>query len=422
MSSVANSSQRFWTRLVILALAGAVILALGFASGATAMWFAAGRPGLSGSGSSGESVASTEPVEPEMTREEANTLLDEIWDIVEDEYVDPDELETTQLYRGAAAGLVAAVGDPHTVYVEPVTATVLEEDLQGTFEGIGATVKLEDGLVIIGRPLPNSPAEAAGLQPGDVILEVDGASLEGLGLYDAVGLIRGPKGTVVRLLVQREGVDEPFIVPVTRDRVESPVIASEMLEGDIAYLQLADFNAQVPRLLRDELRELVRQNPRGIILDLRGNPGGYLHVGVQVASEFLAYNSVVLHEIRRDAAEPVDHLASRGGLATDLPLVVLVNGGSASASEIVAGAIRDNQRGVLIGTPTYGKGSVQSTHTLPDGSGLRVTISRWQLPGGDQLDGTGIEPDIMVDLTTEDWTEGRDPQRDRAVEYLLEGR
>ena len=422
MSSVANSSQRFWTRLVILALAGAVILALGFASGATAMWFAAGRPGLSGSGSSGESVASTEPVEPEMTREEANTLLDEIWDIVEDEYVDPDELETTQLYRGAAAGLVAAVGDPHTVYVEPVTATVLEEDLQGTFEGIGATVKLEDGLVIIGRPLPNSPAEAAGLQPGDVILEVDGASLEGLGLYDAVGLIRGPKGTVVRLLVQREGVEEPFIVPVTRDRVESPVIASEMLEGGIAYLQLADFNAQVPRLLRDELRELVRQNPRGIILDLRGNPGGYLHVGVQVASEFLAYNSVVLHEIRRDAAEPVDHLASRGGLATDLPLVVLVNGGSASASEIVAGAIRDNQRGVLIGTPTYGKGSVQSTHTLPDGSGLRVTISRWQLPGGDQLDGTGIEPDIMVDLTTEEWTEGRDPQRDRAVEYLLEGR
>jgi carboxyl-terminal processing protease len=422
MSSVANSSQRFWTRLVILALAGAVILALGFASGATAMWFAAGRPGLSGSGSSGESVASTEPVEPEMTREEANTLLDEIWDIVEDEYVDPDELETTQLYRGAAAGLVAAVGDPHTVYVEPVTATVLEEDLQGTFEGIGATVKLEDGLVIIGRPLPNSPAEAAGLQPGDVILEVDGASLEGLGLYDAVGLIRGPKGTVVRLLIRREGVDEPFIVPVTRDRVESPVIASEMLEGDIAYLQLADFNAQVPRLLRDELRELVRQNPRGIILDLRGNPGGYLHVGVQVASEFLAYNSVVLHEIRRDAAEPVDHLASRGGLATDLPLVVLVNGGSASASEIVAGAIRDNQRGVLIGTPTYGKGSVQSTHTLPDGSGLRVTISRWQLPSGDQLDGTGIEPDIMVDLTTEDWTEGRDPQRDRAVEYLLEGR
>jgi len=422
MSSVANSSQRFWTRLVILALAGAVILALGFASGATAMWFAAGRPGLSGSGSSGESVASTEPVEPEMTREEANTLLDEIWDIVEDEYVDPDELETTQLYRGAAAGLVAAVGDPHTVYVEPVTATVLEEDLQGTFEGIGATVKLEDGLVIIGRPLPNSPAEAAGLQPGDVILEVDGASLEGLGLYDAVGLIRGPKGTVVRLLVQREGVEEPFIVPVTRDRVESPVIASEMLEGGIAYLQLADFNAQVPRLLRDELRELVRQNPRGIILDLRGNPGGYLHVGVQVASEFLAYNSVVLHEIRRDAAEPVDHLASRGGLATDLPLVVLVNGGSASASEIVAGAIRDNQRGVLIGTATYGKGSVQSTHTLPDGSGLRVTISRWQLPGGDQLDGTGIEPDIMVDLTTEDWTEGRDPQRDRAVEYLLEGR
>jgi carboxyl-terminal processing protease len=422
MSSAANPSQRFWTRLVLLAIGGALILALGFASGATAMWFAAGRPGLNGSGLSGGTVASTEPVDPAMTREEANTLLDQIWDIVEDEYVDPDQLDTTQLYRGAAAGLVAAVGDPHTVYVEPLTATVLEEDLQGTFEGIGATVKVEDGLVIVGRPLPNSPAEAAGLQPGDAILEVDGTSLEGLGLFDAVAMIRGPKGTVVRLLIQRAGVDEPFIVPVTRDKVESPVIASEMLEGDIAYLQLADFNAQVPRLLRNELREILKENPRGIILDLRGNPGGYLHVGVQVASEFLPYNSVVLHEIRRDATETVDHLASRGGLATDLPLVVLINGGSASASEIVAGAIRDNERGILIGTATYGKGSVQSTHTLPDGSGLRVTISRWQLPGGDQLDGTGIEPNIMVELTSEDWTEGRDPQRDRAVEYLLEGR
>ena len=422
MSSAANQSQRFWTRLFLWAIAGALILALGFASGATAMWFVAGRPGLNGSGLSSGTVASTEPVDPAMTREEATELLDQIWDIVEDEYVDPDQLDTTQLYRGAAAGLVAAVGDPHTVYVEPLTATVLEEDLQGTFEGIGATVKLEDGLVIVGRPLPNSPAEAAGLQPGDAILEVDGTSLEGLGLFDAVAMIRGPKGTVVRLLIQRAGVDEPFIVPVTRDKVESPVIASEMLEGDIAYLQLADFNAQVPRLLRNELREILKENPRGIILDLRGNPGGYLHVGVQVASEFLPYNSVVLHEIRRDATETVDHLASRGGLATDLPLVVLINGGSASASEIVAGAIRDNERGILIGTATYGKGSVQSTHTLPDGSGLRVTISRWQLPGGDQLDGTGIEPDIMVELTSEDWTEGRDPQRDRAVEYLLEGR
>jgi len=422
LSSDRPRKQAFWARVVLWCVVGAVVLGVGFASGATAMWFAMSRTGWNLDVPSLMGAATTpEPANgSEMSRDEAIGLLEHIWDIVEAEYVDPEALDTTELYHGAAAGLVAAVGDPHTVYVEPATASVMEEDLQGTFEGIGATVKMENGRVIIGRPLPNSPAEEAGIEPGDVILEVDGTSLEGMGLYEVVALIRGPKGSVVRLLIEREGVEEPFIVPVTRDKVEAPVVTSEMLEGDIAYLQLADFNAQVPRLVRKELRDLLKQDPQGIILDLRNNPGGYLHVGVQVASEFLPYNTTVLYEERRDA-DPVRYGAERGGLATDIPLVVLVNGGSASAAEIVAGAIRDNDRGVLIGTVTYGKGSVQNTHTLSDGSGLRVTISRWQLPGGGQLVGDGITPDIVVEMTTEDWTEGRDPQRDRAVQYLLKG-
>jgi len=425
MSVSADSprKQNLWTRVAIWCVAGAVVLGVGFASGATAMWFAVGRTGWNVDVPLVGNAATPEPAsETEMPRDEAVGLLEQIWDTLEAEYVEPESLDNTDMYRSAAAGLVAAVGDPHTVYVEPVTASVLEEDLEGTFEGIGATVKMEEGRVIIGRPLPNSPAEEAGIQPGDVILEVDGTPLEGMGLYEAVALIRGPKGTVVRLLIEREGVDEPFIVPVTRDKVEAPVVSSEMLEGDIAYLQLADFNAQAPRLVRNELRDLLKEDPKGIILDLRNNPGGYLHVGVQIASEFLPYDATVLYEERRDVDEPVRYAAERGGLATDLPMVVLVNGGSASAAEIVAGAIRDNDRGALIGTVTYGKGSVQSTHTLPDGSGLRVTISRWQLPSGQQLMGEGITPDINVEMTTEDWTDGRDPQRDRAIEYLLEGR
>ncbi|MGC9361022.1 MAG: S41 family peptidase [Anaerolineae bacterium] len=415
--------QNLWTRAAIWCVAGAVILGVGFASGATAMWFAMGRMGWNVNVPLVGDAATLEPANAdEMPRDEAIGLLEQIWDILDAEYVEPESLDNTEMYRSAAAGLVAAVGDPHTAYVEPATASVLEEDLEGTFEGIGATVKMEEGRVIIGRPLPNSPAEAAGIQPGDVILEVDGTSLEGMGLYEVVALIRGPKGTVVRLLVEREGVDEPFIVPVTRDKVEAPIVASEMLEGTIVYLQLTEFNAQAPRLVRNELRDLLKEDPKGIILDLRNNPGGYLHVGVQVASEFLPYDTTVLYEERRDVDEPVRYAAERGGLATDLPMVVLVNGGSASAAEIVAGAIRDNDRGALIGTITYGKGSVQSTHTLSDGSGLRVTISRWQLPSGQQLMGEGIAPDIEVEMTTEDWTEGRDPQRDRAVQYLLEGR
>jgi carboxyl-terminal processing protease len=425
MSVSADSprKQNLWTRVAIWCVAGAVVLGVGFATGATAMWFAMGRPGWNMNVPLVGNAATPEPAnDTEMPRDEAVGLLEQIWDILEAEYVEPESLDNTDMYRSAAAGLVAAVGDPHTVYVEPVTASVLEEDLEGTFEGIGATVKMEEGRVIIGRPLPNSPAEDAGIQPGDVILEVDGTSLEGMGLYEVVALIRGPKGTVVRLRIEREGVDEPFIVPVTRDKVESPVVSSEMLEGDIVYLQLADFNAQAPRLVRNELRDLLKEDPKGIILDLRNNPGGYLHVGVQIASEFLPYDATVLYEERRDVDEPVRYAAERGGLATGLPMVVLVNGGSASAAEIVAGAIRDNDRGALIGTVTYGKGSVQSTHTLPDGSGLRVTISRWQLPDGQQLLGEGIAPDIEVEMTTEDWTEGRDPQRDRALQYLLEGR
>jgi len=242
-------------------------------------------------------------------------------------------------------------------------------------------------------------------------------SLEGKTLLEAITAIRGPRGTTVRLLIAREGVADPFVVPIARDRVELLTVEYRMLDGGIAYVRLTEFNAIARDRLRDALEELMAEEPVGLVLDLRGNPGGYLETAVEVAGEFLPKGTLVLTERERDR-DPKEYRVRRTGLATEIPLAVLVNGGSASASEIVAGAIRDHDRGVLVGETTYGKGSVQNPHQLSDGSSLRVTIARWYLPEGDNLDGHGIAPDVVAALSPEDAEAGRDPQLDRAVEYL----
>ncbi|MBC7237364.1 MAG: S41 family peptidase [Chloroflexi bacterium] len=398
------------------------LLLIGFAAGAGTVWFykpelrqviASSAPFLLG-----EELAEQQSVEE--YRQQKVELLWNIWDILEREYIEPEAIQRDKMIYGAAAGMVNSLNDPHTVFVEPLHAKILSEDMQGSFEGIGASVNMIDGQLTIVRPLPNSPALAAGLRAGDVILEVDGKSVEGLSLLEAVALIRGPEGSVVRLLIRREGLPTPFVVPVTRARVESPIIDSRLIEGNIAYLKLTEFNAVSDRKVHEALAGLLAQNPQGLILDLRGNPGGYLQKAVDVASEFLPQNALVLTE--KERGRPIqEYRVHRSGLATDIPLVVLVNGGSASASEIVAGAIKDNGRGLLIGQRTYGKGSVQSTHQFPDDSSLRVTIARWYRPNGDNLDGEGIEPDIAVEMTPEDMQADRDPQLDRAVQYLQSG-
>lgn len=394
----------------------AVLVGIGFAAGMATMWLAA----PSGNGLLTESVPPTAAVAMEQPADtDRDDLLDEITGLLEDEYIDPDSIDPQQLTYGAAEGMVSSLGDPHTMFVEPVQAAIIEEDMQGTFEGIGATVDMVDGVLTIVQPLPNSPAVRAGIQAGDQVLAVDGESIEGLGIMDAITLIRGPKGTTVALLIQREGIEEPFTVEVTRDRIEVEIVQSRMLDGKIGYLALAEFNAVALDQVQDALRSLLRENPVGLILDLRNNPGGYLHISIEIASEFLAQDTLVVTEQQRGAA-PKEYTVRRNGLATDVPLVVLVNGGSASASEIVAGAIQYHQRGTLIGVTTFGKGSVQSTHTLSDGSSLRITIAKWLLPGGRILDGDGLAPDLSVEITPDEAAAGQDPQLDRAVEYLLE--
>lgn len=420
-----NPRSLRYLQFLSLTMAGLVLLMIGFVAGVGAMWFAendlqrAVLALMPPWAQRGQMAAYAGPPE------ESFDLVQDVWTILQREYVDPAELEKQKMLHAAAAGMVAAVGDPHTVFIEPLSAAIIEEDMQGSFEGIGASVDMVDGRVVIVRPLDNSPALAAGIQAGDIILAADDVSLEGKTLLEAISLIRGPRGTVVRLLIQREGVAEPFVVPVTRDRIELLTVEYRMLEGGIAYIRLTEFNAIAHDRLRDALRELLAKDPIGLILDLRGNPGGYLEVAVEVAGEFLPNGTLVLTEQERDR-KPQEYRVHGDGLAMEVPLVVLVNGGSASASEIVAGALRDHRRGTLIGETTYGKGSVQNPHRLADGSSLRVTIARWYLPNGDSLEGAlgqrGIVPDIEVRRSPEEVQAGEDSQLDRAIVFFIEGK
>lgn len=361
----------------------------------------------------------TVSLEPSEEEGEAFDLFWEVWHILQEEYYGelPDE---TGMTYGAIQGVLDTLDDQNTVFFTPDVANIMREDMSGSFEGIGAFVRMrEDGRLMIIAPMEGQPAETAGLRAGDIVLEADGVSLEGMNVHEAILYIRGPKGTVVQLEVLREGVAEPFIVEVERARIEMPTVEVEMLDDDIAYVKLYEFNSQANSRLKSSLEDLMAENPQGLIFDLRNNPGGFLSEAVDVASQFIP-EGIILVERFSDGTDKV-YEAKEGGLALQVPLVVLVNAGSASASEIVAGAIQDTGRGTLIGETTYGKGSVQLLHNLRDGSELRVTVARWFTPDDRLIHGEGLEPDVVVELTPQDMDAGLDPQLDRAVEYLLTG-
>jgi len=345
-------------------------------------------------------------------------LFWEAWDLIQRDFYSqlPDERGMTY---GAIRGVIRTLNDPNTALIDPQTAEISREDMTGSFEGIGATVRMNDeGYVVIVQPFEEHPAAEAGLLSGDIILEVDGTPIQGMNLYEAISLIRGPAGTEVQLLVHRLGEGEPFLVSIVRGKIEIPTVQSEILDGDVAYLRLNDFHGRATAQARRALRSLLDEDPVGLILDLRNNPGGLLDSAVDVSSLFLKPDQVVLIELRKGEQEKTYKVKGRP-LAPDIPLVVLINGGSASASEIVAGAVQDNERGVLLGEQTFGKGSVQLPHQLSDGAELRITIAQWLTPSGHALrDGDGLLPDIPVPMTAEDSQGGSDPQLDRALEYL----
>lgn len=339
----------------------------------------------------------------------------EAWHIIEQEFYrqTPDPQEMTY---ASIRGMVEAFNDPGTVFVDPMHTALLSSDLEGSFEGIGAIVEMRDGKLFIVQPLAGKPAEKAGLRPGDMVIKVGDTVIEDMSILEAISLIRGPKGTPVRLTIVREGVAAPFVVEIVRDVIDLPILEARMLEQEIAYIKLNNFGARSASEFEEALSDMLAQEPKGLILDLRDNPGGYLHIAVEVGSQFID-RGLILSERGKDEAER-EHPTSGGGLATEVPLVVLVNGGTASASEIVAGAIQDHGRGMLIGEPTFGKGSVQNIHNLSDGSSLRVTMARWFTPNGRQIQDQGLVPDIEVERTGEDIESNRDPPLERAIEYL----
>jgi carboxyl-terminal processing protease len=372
----------------------------------------------------GDFLPSSPKVQPEQqtaTPDELETLFVpfwEAWNIVHDQYVE-QPVDDGVLMQGAIRGMLDALGDEQTFYMEPEIYQSESSSLQGQYEGIGAHVDTEGDYLTIVSPIEGSPAEKAGLMPGDKIIAIDGEDMTGVSPEEARQKVLGPAGTEVTLTVAREGESEPLKFVITRDEITLRSAEGKMLENGIGYVDINTFGDQTTRELRDALDIVLAQNPRGIVIDLRNNPGGYLTTAVEVTSEFVD-DGVVLYEVygdgRRDTHRVLGH-----GRATDIPLVVLINEGSASASEILAGALQDYGRAKLVGVKSYGKGSVQNWVPLSNDQGAaRVTIAKWLTPKEQVIDHhVGLTPDVVVEMTQEDFAAGRDPQLDAAVQTLL---
>ena len=341
--------------------------------------------------------------------------LGETWELLSEDYVNKDALDPEELSRGAIEGMLEALGDPYTSYLE--SYQVAWSDLEGSFEGIGAIVSMEDGELTVVSPIAGGPAERQGVRAGDKILEVDGEPTSEMNLMEAVLKVRGDKGTTVTLLILHQGETTPVAIEIVREEIKLDSVYLDMLPDDIAHIQITHFAERTPVELTSALNSALQSDAWGIILDLRGNPGGLLDVVVDVADEFLD-GGIILYAADGEGDIIEDFPASSGGLATDLPLIVLVDGGSASGSEVLAGALRDHERATLIGTITYGKGSVNILHELSDGSALYVTTARWLTPDLHLIEGVGLTPDIEVEITAEDIASGQDPQLESAIEYL----
>jgi len=340
------------------------------------------------------------------------------WQLVHDQYVD-QPVDDQILMRGAIRGMLDSLEDPHTSYIDPESYKMLNTALKGedTYEGIGAWVDTTADYLTIISPMPGSPAQKAGLRTGDKIIAINGEDMTGVDGEAARKLVIGPAGTSVSLTIQR-GEQAPFTVDVERANITVPSIESRTLEDNIGYVHILIFADDTKEQLRETLKTLLEQEPVGIILDLRGNGGGLLTTAVEVSSEFLDQGVVLYEEYGDGTRRTFD--VQRGGLATEIPLVVLVNEGSASASEIVAGAIQDYGRAQLVGTTTFGKGSVQVPTALKDDAGaVRITIARWLTPNGRTINEVGLTPDVEVQVTEDDLTADRDPQLDKAIELLL---
>jgi len=342
----------------------------------------------------------------------------EAWQTLRDRHVSSASTTDQDLVYGAIKGLAGSFDDPNTNFFPPEEATKFEEDVSGSFGGIGAEIGRTEGVLAIISPLKNSPAEKAGIKAGDFILRIDGKQSETLDVSEAVTRIRGAIGTTVVLTVFRPEWSQPREISIVRSRIEVPTLDLTFHEdGKVAQIQLYSFNENATREFYKAATTALASGARGIVLDLRNNPGGYLEVANALAGWFLKDGSVVVSERFKDG-EDRPFVASGNEALKDMPVVVLINQGSASASEILAGALRDNRNVKLVGVRSYGKGTVQELVPLEDGSSLKVTIAHWVMPSGQILDKVGIEPDYVIELTDEDIKNKKDPQLTKALEVL----
>jgi carboxyl-terminal processing protease len=346
------------------------------------------------------------------------SLFWEAWNLLNKKYVDTSKLDQQKMIYGAISGMVKAVGDPFSSFMNPEESKQFSQDMEGTFEGIGVEIGVKNDILTVISPLEGSPAEKAGLRAGDKILKVGEKLTTDMTVDEAVTLIRGEKGTEVSLLVLHEKNSDPVEIKITRDQINVKSVKLEW-KGDVAIVKISKFGDDTTSNFNQAANQIISQGAKGIILDLRNNPGGYLESAVDISSKFIPSGKVVVSEEERGGGKN-DYKARGGNILGNLPVVVLVNSGSASASEITAGALRDDLGAPLIGKKTFGKGSVQELEKMEGGSNLRVTIARWLTPNGDYIMEKGIDPTIEVDLTDDDYNHDRDPQVNKALEVMTE--
>jgi carboxyl-terminal processing protease len=359
------------------------------------------------------------------------------WQVLNEKYVAATSTPDQEKVWGAIEGLAASYGDPYTVFFPPEEAKMFESDISGNFEGVGMEIGKKDNLLTVIAPLKDSPAAKAGIRTGDKIIRINDTTASDLSVDQAVKLIRGPKGTEVKLTILREGVQGTIEKTIMRDIIDIPTIDTEVKDsqgittstGDdatglrkdgIFVIRLFSFTAQSPSLFRNVLRDFVKSGSHKLILDLRGNPGGYLEAAVDIASWFLPAGKSVVKEDFGDRGGEARVYRSKGYdvFGGKLNMVILVDGGSASASEILAGALHDHGVATLVGTKTFGKGSVQELIKITPDTSLKVTIAKWLTPNGVSISQQGIKPDYEVKITPENVQNKRDPQMDKAVELL----
>lgn len=338
------------------------------------------------------------------------------WDQITQNY--DGNLDYNKLIYGAIDGMVKSIGDPYTMFLTPDQSKQFDQDLEGSVTGIGAEVGIKDGRAVIIAPISDSPAQKAGIKPQDLIMKIGDTDTKGLDLNTAVSKIRGEAGTKVKLVIQRGGKTLNF--EITRAKIEIKSVRWEIKDNNIGYIEISRFDSKTSELIKEAATELKEKGVKAVVLDLRNNPGGYLDAAVDVSSQFVKNGTVVTEKRTVGKEKKEEYHASGNGKLTDsnIPMVVLVNEGSASASEIVAGALQDQKRAILVGEKTFGKGSVQSVESLGQGATLHVTIAHWYTPNGKNINKEGLAPDIEVKVTEDDANSNRDPQLQKSIDYL----